>query len=123
MLKWANTGRANIPGELALLFGLAMWITVLPRIRRKKFELFFYTHQLYALFMFFYVLHLGIAYCCMILPGIYLFFIDRYLRFLQSRQRVRLISTRLLPCQTLELNFSKSHSKAFIYRCLFFKQK
>uniref|UniRef100_A0A2C9VR10 ferric-chelate reductase (NADH) n=1 Tax=Manihot esculenta TaxID=3983 RepID=A0A2C9VR10_MANES len=31
-----------------------------------------------------------------------------YLRFLQSRQRARLLSSRLLPCGTIELNFSKS---------------
>ncbi|CAA0830679.1 Ferric reduction oxidase 2 [Striga hermonthica] len=29
-------------------------------------------------------------------------------RFLQSRQNVRLISARVLPCQTIELNFAKS---------------
>ncbi|CAN0825008.1 Ferric reduction oxidase 2 [Linum grandiflorum] len=31
-----------------------------------------------------------------------------YLRFLQSRKNVRLVSSRILPSQTLELNFSKS---------------
>lgn len=42
------------------------------------------------------------------LPGFYLFLVDRYLRFLQSRNRVYLRSARVLPCETLELNFSKN---------------
>ncbi|GLU00729.1 hypothetical protein SLE2022_180750 [Rubroshorea leprosula] len=42
------------------------------------------------------------------LPGFYLFLIDRCLRLLQSQQKVRLVSARVLPCNTIELNFSKS---------------
>ncbi|KAL2550505.1 Ferric reduction oxidase 2 [Forsythia ovata] len=40
-------------------------------------------------------------------PGFTVFLIDRYLRFLQSQQRIRLVSARVLPCQAMELNFSK----------------
>ncbi|KAF6157667.1 hypothetical protein GIB67_037240 [Kingdonia uniflora] len=108
MVSWEKTGVANVAGEIALLSGLAMWATSFPTIRRKMFELFFYTHNLYTLFLIFYVFHVGISYSCIILPGFYLFLVDRYLRFLQSRQRVRLISSRLLPCETVELNFSKN---------------
>ncbi|XP_026664340.1 ferric reduction oxidase 2-like [Phoenix dactylifera] len=108
MLKWNNTGVSNVAGEIALVAGLVMWATTFPRIRRTMFELFFYTHQLYILFLFFYLLHVGIAYFFSILPGIYLFMVDRFLRFLQSRTTVRLISARLLPSETVELNFSKS---------------
>ncbi|XP_077248173.1 ferric reduction oxidase 2-like isoform X2 [Tasmannia lanceolata] len=108
ILKWDNTGVSNVAGELALVFGITMWLMAFPRIRRRAFELFFYTHQLYIIFLFFYVLHVGIQFFCIILSGVYLFLIDRYLRFLQSRKRVRLVSARLLPCETVELNFSKS---------------
>ncbi|XP_073023033.1 ferric reduction oxidase 2-like [Primulina eburnea] len=108
MLKWENTGVSNVAGELSLLAGLVLWATTLPRIRRKIFELFFYTHHLYILFVFFFVLHVGISYTSIMLPGFYLFMIDRYLRFLQSRRGVRLVSARILPCETVELNFSKS---------------
>ncbi|KAE9595487.1 hypothetical protein Lal_00030545 [Lupinus albus] len=41
--------------------------------------------------------------------GFYLFLVDRYLRFLQSRNQVRLVSTCVLPCEAVELNFSKAH--------------
>ncbi|KAK3227859.1 hypothetical protein Dsin_007721 [Dipteronia sinensis] len=108
MVEWANTGTSNVAGEIALLAGLAMWATTIPRIRRKFFELFFYTHYLYIIFTFFFVLHVGIFYACMMLPGFYLFLVDRYLRFLQSRKCVRLVSARVLPCDTIELNFSKT---------------
>ncbi|KAK1273447.1 Ferric reduction oxidase 2 [Acorus gramineus] len=113
MIKWSHTDISNVAGELALLFGLVMWVTTIPRIRRKAFEVFFYSHQLYFLFLFFYLLHVGINFFCYILPGVYLFLIDRYLRFLQSRQNVRLVSARLLPCEAIELNFSKSRGFSY----------
>ncbi|KAJ4950051.1 hypothetical protein NE237_026883 [Protea cynaroides] len=111
MLTWDKVGVANAAGQLALLSGLVMWATTFPRIRRKMFELFFYTHHLYVLFVFFFILHVGIIYACMMLQGCYLFLVDRYLQFLQSRQCVRLISARVLPCETVELNFSQSPGK------------
>jgi len=111
MLEWSRDWVPNVAGEIAILFALAMWVTSIPRVRRKMFELFFYTHHLYTLYIIFYVLHVGVAYFCMILPGIFLFLVDRFLRFLQSRESARLLSARLLPCETLELSFSKSPGK------------
>ncbi|XP_034711486.1 ferric reduction oxidase 4-like [Vitis riparia] len=108
MLEWSKTYVSNVAGEIAFLFALIMWATSFPRVRRKMFEVFFYTHHIYTLYIFFYVLHVGTAYFCMILPGIFLFIIDRYLRFLQSRQRARLVSARILPSEAVELTFSKS---------------
>ncbi|KAM3682191.1 hypothetical protein ACB098_12G055100 [Castanea mollissima] len=108
MLEWRKDWVPNVAGEIAFVFAMGMWVTSFPRVRRKMFEVFFYTHHLYGFYIFFYVLHVGAAYFCMILPGIYLFFVDRFLRFLQSRRRARLVSARILPCDTVELNFSKS---------------
>ncbi|EEF50565.1 ferric-chelate reductase, putative [Ricinus communis] len=109
VLKWGKTDVSNVAGEISLLAGLGLWATTFPRIRQKMFELFFYTHHLYILFMLFFILHITVGYSCIVmLPGFYLFLIDRYLRFLQSRTSVRLVSARILPCDTLELNFSKS---------------
>ncbi|GFS38806.1 ferric reduction oxidase 2 [Actinidia rufa] len=70
MLKWDKIGVSNVAGELALLPGLAMWVTTFPRIRRKMFELFFYTHYLYILFIVFFIFHVGISYSCIMLPGL-----------------------------------------------------
>ncbi|CAN6461951.1 unnamed protein product [Victoria cruziana] len=106
-LEWANDDVSNVAGELALFFGLCMWITTLPFIRRKMFELFFYTHQLYVLFVAFFVFHAGSGVLYMFLPGLYLFTVDRFVRFMQSRQSVQLVSARVLPCEAVELSFSK----------------
>jgi len=97
-----------VAGEVALLSGIVMWATSFSSLRRKLFELFFYTNHLYIIFVVFFMLHVEFSYSCIILPGLYLFLIDRYLRFLQSQQRVRLVSARVLPCEAVELNFSKN---------------
>ncbi|KAL1826684.1 hypothetical protein ACET3Z_005096 [Daucus carota] len=108
MLEWRKIGASNVAGEISLLFGLGLWVTTFPRIRRKMFELFFYTHYLYIFFIIFFIFHLGFNYFCYMLPGFYLFMIDRLLRFLQSRQCAQLVSARILPCNTVELNFAKT---------------
>ncbi|KAK6135254.1 hypothetical protein DH2020_030997 [Rehmannia glutinosa] len=108
MLEWSSTYLSNVAGVIAFVLSLAMWGTSLDRIRRKMFELFFYAHHIYIPFVFFYMFHVGVAYLCLILPGIFLFLIDRYLRFLQSRRRARLVSARLLPNGTMELSFAKN---------------
>ncbi|CAL5209476.1 unnamed protein product [Lathyrus oleraceus] len=110
MLEWSKTYVSNVAGEIASLIALVMWITSISRIRRKMYEVFFYTHHLYILYILFYAIHVGVEYMCMIAPGIFLFLIDRHLRFLQSRQNARLLSARILPCDALELNFSKNPS-------------
>lgn len=120
MLEWARDDVSNVAGELSLLSGLVMWATTYPGIRRKMFELFFYTHYLYILFMVFFIFHVGISFACLMLPGFYLFLVDRFLRFLQSRQRVRLVSARILPCDTVELNFSKNPSEINYQNLYFF---
>ncbi|KAK6920087.1 Ferric reductase, NAD binding domain, partial [Dillenia turbinata] len=108
MIKWQKLETSNLAGELALLAGLGLWATTFGRIRRKLFEVFFFTHHLYILFMVFFILHVSVSYASIMLPGFYLFLVDRYLRFLQSRGNVRLVSARVLPCETFELNFCKS---------------
>ncbi|OMO71822.1 FAD-binding 8 [Corchorus olitorius] len=108
VLKWDKVDVSNVAGEIALVSGLVMWVASLPKIRRRMFELFYYTHHLYILFVVFFIFHVGFSYSCIMLPGFYLFLVDRYLRFLQSQQRVSLVSARILPCETVELNFSKS---------------
>ncbi|KAE9595488.1 hypothetical protein Lal_00030929 [Lupinus albus] len=113
VVKWDKVGVSNVAGELSLIFGLFMWIATIPRIRRKFFELFFYTHYLYTLFIVFFIFHVGITYACLMLPSFYLFMVDRYLRFLQSRNQVRLVSARVLPCEAVELNFSKAHGLTY----------
>uniref|UniRef100_A0A7N0VM17 FAD-binding FR-type domain-containing protein n=1 Tax=Kalanchoe fedtschenkoi TaxID=63787 RepID=A0A7N0VM17_KALFE len=113
MLKWDDGGVSNVAGEISQLAGMALWLTTFPRIRQKAFELFFYTHHLYIIFIVFFMLHLGVNFACMMLPGFYLFLIDRYLRFLQSQQSVKLVSARVLPCESVELNFAKNPGMSY----------
>ena len=111
MLRWDFADVANLAGEIALLILLIMRAMSIPHIRRNMFELFYYTNHLYFLIFIFFIFRVGFAFACITLPGFYIFLVDRYLRFLQSWQKVCLTSARILPCVTVELNFSKSLGK------------
>ncbi|XAR53696.1 Ferric-chelate reductase (NADH) [Bertholletia excelsa] len=107
IMEWKDIGVANLPGVISLAAGLLMWVTSLRPVRRQKFELFFYTHQLYIVFVVFLALHVGDFIFTMAAGGIFLFILDRFLRFCQSRRAVNIISASCLPCGTVELVLSK----------------
>lgn len=104
---WQNVGIANLPGVISLSAGLLMWVTSLHPVRKNFFELFFYTHQLYVVFIVFLALHVGDFIFTIAAGGIFLFMLDRFLRFCQSRRTVDIISATCLPCGTIELILSK----------------
>ncbi|WOG82716.1 hypothetical protein DCAR_0101884 [Daucus carota subsp. sativus] len=110
LLDWKNIGIANLPGVISLSAGLLMWVTSLPPVRRVQFELFFYTHQLYVVFVVFLALHVGDFIFSIAAAGIFLFMLDRFLRFFQSRSTVDIVSAKCLPCGTVELILSKPAS-------------
>lgn len=112
LTEWKNVGIANLPGVISLLAGLLMWVTSLPGVRRKNFELFFYTHQLFIVFVVFLALHVGDFIFCFAAGPIFLFMLDRFLRFWQSRKTVDVVSARTFPCGTVELVLSKPASKS-----------
>ncbi|KAL8139942.1 hypothetical protein V2J09_005963 [Rumex salicifolius] len=87
---------AILPGVIALLCGLLMWATALHLVRREYFELFFYTHYLYIGFVIFFALHVGDFIFSVVLGGILIFMLDRFLRFWQSRKTVDIISYNAL---------------------------
>ncbi|KAL0012952.1 hypothetical protein SO802_000021 [Lithocarpus litseifolius] len=107
MLQWVDLGISHFPGVISLVAGLLMWMTSLHLVRKKKFELFYYTHQLYVIFIVFLALHVGSFLFCISAGGIFLFILDRFLRFCQSRKTVDIISIKYLPCGTVELMLSK----------------
>jgi len=123
MIMWDTKGVSNLAGEIALAAGLVMWATTYPKIRRRFFEVFFYTHYLYIVFMLFFVLHVGISFSFIALPGFYIFLVDRFLRFLQSRENVRLLAARILPSDTMELTFSKNSSEYLLSNWLIVYEK
>jgi hypothetical protein len=113
ILEWKDIGIANLPGVISLIAGLLMWITSLPPVRKLNFELFFYTHQLYIIFIVFFALHVGDNLFAIAAGGLFIFILDRFLRFCQSRRVVDIISAKCLPCGTVELVLAKPESKNY----------
>ncbi|GMH23859.1 hypothetical protein Nepgr_025702 [Nepenthes gracilis] len=107
ILEWKDKGIANLAGVISLLAGLLMWVTSVSLVRKKHFELFFYTHQLYVVFVAFLAMHVGDFLFSIAAGGIFLFMLDRFLRFCQSQKTVEVISATSLPCGTLQLIVSK----------------
>jgi len=109
--EWGHLGVANLAGVISLAAGLLMWVTSLRSVRKWNFEIFFYTHQLYVVFVLFLAFHVGDFIFSFAAGAIFIFMLDRFLRFIQSRKTVDMISARSLPCGTFELVFSKPASK------------
>ncbi|KAI3942578.1 hypothetical protein MKW92_007409 [Papaver armeniacum] len=107
MWKWQKTGRVYLAGELGLVTGLVIWITSLPQIRRKWFEIFYYTHHFYAAFLVLFLFHTGDRHFYMVFSGVLLFGLDKLLRIIQSRPPTGVVSARIFPCKAIELSLSK----------------
>ncbi|XP_077231636.1 ferric reduction oxidase 6-like [Tasmannia lanceolata] len=107
MLEWRNIGIANLAGVISLAAGILMWVTSLRPVRIQYFELFFYTHQLYVVFILFLAMHVGDFIFSIAAGGIFLFLLDRFLRFCQSRTTINIIAATTFPCGSVELVFSK----------------
>ncbi|KAG2678784.1 hypothetical protein I3760_11G020100 [Carya illinoinensis] len=108
--KWQKTGRIYLAGEIGLVTGIVIWITALPQIRRKNFELFYYTHHLYIVFLVFFLFHCGDRHFYMVFPGIFLFGLDKILRIVQSRPESCILAARVYPSKAIELILPKDPS-------------
>ncbi|GKD88368.1 ferric reduction oxidase 7, chloroplastic-like protein, partial [Tanacetum coccineum] len=84
-----------------------MWVTSLPPVRRVNFELFFYTHQLYIVFIVFLAMHEGDHMFSVITAGLFLYMLHRFLSFFQSQKTVDILSAKCLPYGTVELILAK----------------
>lgn len=110
MWKWQTKGRIYLAGEMSLLTGLIIWITALPQIRRRWFEVFYYTHHLYIIFLVFFLFHGGDRHFYMVFPGVFLFALDKLLRAIQSTTETCILSARVFPCKAIELTLPKDPS-------------
>ncbi|WCJ36130.1 ferric reduction oxidase 8 [Euphorbia peplus] len=108
--RWQKTGRIYLAGEIALVTALVIWITSLPQIRRRKFEIFYYTHHLYIVFLVFFLFHAGDRHFYAVFPGIFLFGLDKLLRIVQSRPESCILSAKVFPNKTVELILPKDPS-------------
>lgn len=98
---------------MCLVTGLVIGITALPQIRRKKFEIFYYTHHLYMVFLVFFLFHAGDRHFYEVFPGIFLFGLDKILRIIQSRPETCILSARVFPSKAIELILPKDPGKFF----------
>ncbi|CAM8926775.1 unnamed protein product [Rhodiola kirilowii] len=105
--KWQKAGRVYLAGEVALIAGVVIWITSLPAIRRKRFEVFYYTHHLYIVFLIFVLFHVGDKHFYTVLGGILLFGIDKLHIIVQSRPQTCVDVACILPCKAVQLTFPK----------------
>ncbi|XP_031379062.1 ferric reduction oxidase 7, chloroplastic-like [Punica granatum] len=108
--SWQASDTSNFAGVIGLSVGLLMWVTSLPPVRKMQFEVFFYTHQLYIVFVIFFAMHVGDYFFTFACGAIFLFLLDRFLRFCQSRRTVNVISATRLPCGIIKLVLSKPAS-------------
>lgn len=113
--KWQKTGRIYLAGEIALVAGLVIWVTSLPQIRRRKFEIFYYTHHLYTVFLVFFLFHAGDRHFYMVFSGIFLFSLDKLLRVIQSSPKTCIVSARIFPSKAVELILPKDPSIYSLY--------
>ncbi|XP_065869668.1 ferric reduction oxidase 6-like [Euphorbia lathyris] len=118
LISWTPTNGANLAGIINIFFGWTIWITSLPFVRQKNFELFYYTHHLYIIFIIFLAMHVGNFFFCIVAGPIFLFIIDRFLRFCQSRHTVHVISTTSFPCGVVQLVMSTPQTKSLNYNAL-----
>ncbi|OWM90528.1 hypothetical protein CDL15_Pgr014831 [Punica granatum] len=105
--KWQKTGRIYLAGEVALMTGLIIWVTSLPMIRRKRFEIFYYAHHLYMVFLLLFLFHGGDRHFYTVFPGIFLFGLDKILRIIQSRPKTCILSATIFSSRAMELTIPK----------------
>ncbi|CAM8904071.1 unnamed protein product [Rhodiola kirilowii] len=91
LLEWKDIGVANLAGVISLIAGLLMWFTSFGLVRKQYFELFFYTHQLYIIFIVFRVLHVGISYLVSALEESSFSCLTDFLRFWQSTRKLLIL--------------------------------
>ncbi|KAF8399776.1 hypothetical protein HHK36_015646 [Tetracentron sinense] len=118
--QWQKTGRVYLAGEIALVTGLIIWVTSLPQIRRKWFEIFYYTHHLYMVFLVFFLFHGGDRHFYMVFSGVFLYALDKLLRIIRSRPETCLVSARIFPSKAIELTLSKHPSVKYTPTSLLF---
>lgn len=108
IFEWKTYGVSNWAGVLSMLAGIVMWVTSLGPIRQPFFDVFYVTHHMYILVFAFGVWHVGDFSSFYFLAGVLLFFIDRFVRMVQSQSPVSILSARTLSSGVIELKFPRS---------------
>jgi predicted ferric reductase len=118
LVEWPHHGTNNLAGVISVVAGVVMGLTSIPYVRNKHFNTFFTMHHLYFVFLAFYVFHVDWNHCGESMGPVLLFFIDRFLRMVQSRREVTGVHARVLPSGLIELKIPKQ--PGFKYNTLSF---
>lgn len=94
-----------------MIAGIVLWVTSLEVVRKRFFDVFYVTHHMYLLVFAFAAWHVGEFASYYFLGCVMLYFIDRFLRMIQSRDAVSVLSAQVLPSGVVRLRFPKSPSK------------
>lgn len=107
MIQWKYNGISNLAGLIAGVAAVIMAITSIPYVRARHFNFFFTMHHLYLAFFMFYVFHVDWNHSGASMGPILLFFVDRFLRMVQSWKQITGVSARVLPSGLVELKIPK----------------
>ncbi|KAG0577508.1 hypothetical protein KC19_5G161700 [Ceratodon purpureus] len=118
LVEWPYSGISNLAGTLGGIAAVIMGITSIPYVRSRHFNTFFTMHHLYIAFFVLYVFHVDWNHSGESMGPILLFFIDRFLRMVQSRRAVTGVSARILPSGLVELKIPRQ--SGFKYNALSF---
>ncbi|KAG0625701.1 hypothetical protein M758_2G074700 [Ceratodon purpureus] len=118
LIEWPYSGCNNLAGTISCVAAIIMGFTSIPYVRSRHFNTFFTMHHLYLIFFAFYVFHVDWNHVGQSMGPVILFFIDRFLRMVQSRRQVTGVSARILPSGLVELKIPRQ--PGFKYNTLSF---
>lgn len=111
----------NFCGQMALLCSLIIGVTSLSPIRRRYYEVFYYSHHLFIFVLFFAALHFS-QFVIWMYPGVCLFVMHRMLSNTQSRVPCEVVDLEAIPGEITRLVFRRApgssghyHAGQFVY--------
>ena len=113
IIGWATEGESCsiVAGLVALVIGLVIGLTSMPCVRRKWYELFFGVHHLYIVFLLFWLYHVIWTVHFIAMPCL-LFFIDRFLRHIQSyRSNIDVLSVKFYDSGAFQVRLATQQGK------------
>ncbi|TDH64901.1 hypothetical protein CCR75_005898 [Bremia lactucae] len=114
---YGTVGKArlqNFCGQLALLCCLIIGVTSLGPIRRKYYDVFYYSHHLFLFVLFLSAMHFS-QFVIWMYPAICLYVMHRILARSQSRMPCEVVDLEAIPGEITRLVFRRSPGKSGHY--------
>ncbi|CAM6092355.1 unnamed protein product [Calypogeia fissa] len=114
LITWSTIGTSVsvLAGVVGTVAAVTMMFTALGPVRRRYFELFFVAHHLYLVVLFCFAFHCVSRVMDIIIP-VLLFVLDRFMRFVQSRKAVDVLSAKIYNSGIIELKFAKAKNSTY----------